>query len=91
MMKMAERLERALAPYLVGPGFQPCMSGDPRDRLTPGGRRRCSDAARAILNELREPTDSMVQAAVERQDNGDRESMYHSIWRAMIADAAKEA
>lgn len=43
-----EYLERLLALYFSG-NRQPCMSGDPRDRLSPLRRRDLEDAVREIL------------------------------------------
>ena len=49
--------------------------------------RDFDDTARAVLEAMIEPTDAMILAASARPDNGDRETMYHSIWRAMISKA----
>jgi len=58
---MIERVERALAIHFSG-NRQPCMSGDPRDRLSPLQRRNLSDAARAAIEAMREASDEMVEA-----------------------------
>jgi hypothetical protein len=47
-MSDREELERLLALYFSG-NRMPCMSGDPRDRLSPMRKRDLSDAVTSIL------------------------------------------
>jgi len=61
---MVERVEYALA-FFISHNNQPDMSGDPRARLSTLQRRNLSDAARAAIKAMREPTDAMVKAGVD--------------------------
>lgn len=51
---MTEHLEQLLA-MLVTQNRQPCMSGDPRDRLSPLQRQQAAMAATAIIREVVTP------------------------------------
>jgi hypothetical protein len=52
-------------------------------------RRRAERGAIPWVIVPREPTEAMAQAAPERPGQETEESMYHGIWRAMVAAAPK--
>lgn len=78
---MIERVAEAIYQKRNGFGCKPWA------RLTRSHQEPYKSDASAAIAAMREPTDAMVHAATRRADNGDRESIYHSIWRSMI-DAA---
>lgn len=84
---MVERLEWAMAVYF-SQNRQPCMSGDPRDRLGPHQRRALSDAIRAALAVIRaafaEPSPEMVRAGAKAW--GDHGNL-GAVWQAMQKEA----
>lgn len=71
MGEMVEKLAAVIGYHfaaLVSRNNQPCMSGDPRDRLLPHHRRQfdsaCQEAARAVIEGMQEPTPRMIDAGV---------------------------
>jgi hypothetical protein len=84
MNEMVERVEWALAIFF-SQNRMPCMSGDPRDRLSSLQRRNLSDAARAAIEAMREPTGGMCKAGFLK-----RNVCTEAVWKAMIDAALKE-
>lgn len=80
-MTKLEEVARAIHKKRNGDGCKPW------GRLPIAHKQPYMDDARAALSALREPSPEMILAATSRSDNGDRPTMYHSIWQAMIEKA----
>ena len=80
MDNMVERLARVIDPEAWDDEFTPAFPSRSRRQ------GRALDTARAALNAMREPSESMV-AAAGRQAEGPKSSRSARLWQAMI-DAA---
>lgn len=69
-----EQIERILAGYL-SQNRMPVMSGDMRDRLTPRGRRECTQAARDVIAALTALQEQPARVVTHRHKNRGSEYM----------------
>lgn len=85
MVEMIERVARALVRRACPPGGEaqfPYVSADEWERKN---WRDHTDAARAAIEAMREPSDGMIDAGIEAREGGG--SQYYDVYQAMI-DAA---